>query len=87
MRLIDVNRLLEDFEKLVMETPKNEKLTILELYDLFEYAPTIEAIPVEWVKEYAEKQFNEVDPTTCYDIQKMIDDWEKENEHTNNNLN
>ena len=50
--------------------------------------PTVEAIPKEWIKNYARhkasKGFTEID---CYwqswedDVLEMVADWEKENEH------
>lgn len=50
-------------------------------------APTVDAIPTEWIKNYvrhkASKGFTEID---CYwqfwedDVLKMVADWEKENE-------
>lgn len=47
--------------------------------------PTVEAIPIEWIKKYASmKRTN--DEMDCYwhfweeDVLKMVDEWEKENE-------
>ena len=58
--------------------------TAHEMANIVKYAPTVEAIPVEWIKKYASKKsYN--DGMDCYwhfweeDILKMLEDWGKEN--------
>lgn len=44
-----------------------------------EAVPTIEAIPIEWLKQWEEKHKN--DPCYCgFVSEEIIKDWEKENE-------
>ena len=45
-------------------------------YDI-EDAPTVEAIPIEWLKNWNPKELND----TGYQVmRRIIDDWEKRNE-------
>lgn len=77
MRLINANE-LED---------KDKRGVVVDICDVLE-APTVEAIPVKWIKKWTFE--NCLD---CYDydyptekndwwyaIEKMLEDWEKENE-------
>lgn len=48
-----------------------------------ENAPTVQAIPIEWMKNYARKICTDDDGrynSKAYGIDRMIYDWEKENE-------
>ena len=71
--LIDFGRIMADR---ILNINKND--IVLDDY-------VVEAIPIEWIKEYASmKSFN--DEMDCYwhfweeDVLKMVADWEKENE-------
>lgn len=47
-------------------------------------ADTVKAIPIEWMKNYARKICTDDDGrynSKAYGIDRMIYDWEKENEH------
>ena len=51
-------------------------------------APTVKAIPINWIKNYASHKASE-DLIDCYwhfwedDVLKMVADWEEENERLN----
>lgn len=50
-------------------------------YDEVVNAPTIDAIPIKWIKDYID--FGVSDKLAQHDmrfVSKMIEDWEKENE-------
>lgn len=76
MRLIDLDKhfeLNEPFYKADIEMPLHRVKAALESL------PTIEAIPVEWLKQWEEKHKN--DPCYCgFVSEEIIKDWEKENE-------
>lgn len=71
MRLIDATEL--------------EKRSDKEMFEINKYtlrlAPTVDAIPVEWINKYKESQSYDVD--TYYGIEDMLDEWRKENESCN----
>jgi len=83
MRLIDVDKYLEKVCTYKETGCGSCKLQTMCPKD----APTVEAIPSEWIKNYARhkasKGFTEID---CYwqsweeDVLKMVADWEEENE-------
>lgn len=71
MRLIDADKLLP---KLWVCYEENKPIVDAE--------PTVNAIPVEWITDWLTKQSI---PATSYGldcsaVEKMLDDWEKENE-------
>ena len=67
-RLIDADKLRE----------KDMNGDVVDIFDVLE-APTVEAIPIEWLKQWEEKHKN--DPCYCMFISKeILADWEKENE-------
>lgn len=74
MRLIDADKLRE----------KDMNGDVVDIFDVLE-APTVEAIPIEWIRRYASSK-SANDGMDCYwsfweeDVLKMIDEWEKENE-------
>ena len=78
MRLINANKLVVDARLGEDETPYVSKAQIDE-------APTVEAIPIEWIEKWVEKYNKDLDPwfqgRTAVDD--MLDDWEKENEINN----
>ena len=80
-RLIDANEvLLTKDERILGYTDVNAalKLQMMKIVD----APTIEAIPIEWIVDWLTKQH--IPAThTCddyYAVEMMLGDWEKENE-------
>lgn len=83
MRLIDADK-LHYIRKWFEDSGKSEVVVFAKEIDK---APTVKAIPVEWIKNYARhkasKGFTEID---CYwqswedDVLKMVTAWEKENE-------
>lgn len=94
MRLIDADKLeLKHYIQRVSDKVIGYNGTQPEYanYDILAHdianAPTVKAITIEWIKNYARhkasKGFTEID---CYwqyweeDVLKMIADWEKENE-------
>lgn len=95
MRLIDADKLeLKHYIQRVSDKVIRYNGTQPEYanYDILAYdianAPTVKAITIEWIKNYARhkasKGFTEID---CYwqsweeDVLKMVADWEKENEN------
>jgi len=95
MRLIDADKLeLKHYIQRVNDKVIRYNGTQPEYanYDILAHdianAPTVKAITIEWIKNYARhkasKGFTEID---CYwqswedDVLEMVADWEKENEH------
>ena len=77
MRLIDLDKALAKAED---ECRMSDDWKVShEMMNVFKYQPTVEAIPVEWIKKYYE------DITVPYtdtriQFEEMIRKWEKENE-------
>ncbi len=84
MRLIDADKL--PIYSTIEGIEKSEKGTVAIIGNwvsaiTIEEAPTVKAIPIEWLKSWAMK--NWVKSKKCeYDIivSKLIEEWEKENE-------
>lgn len=80
MKLVNV----EDLKVLVAVESKGEIRYGKLVTDLFDDIPTVKAIPVEWIKNYASHKASK-DFIDCYwhfwedDVLKMIADWEKKN--------
>lgn len=86
MRLIDADKLIQEFEKNI-ETYESDEYEegintgIRWCTEDVANAPTVEAIPKEWIKKF----INNVDGNYLYPeiiefaLQDMIDEWEKEN--------
>ncbi len=71
MRLIDIDKVINDPHVFAIGKEEIEKYTV-------------KAIPVEWMKNYARKICTDDDGrynSKAYGIDRMIYDWEKENEH------
>lgn len=64
MILIDKNKLIREVRE--KSFSKNSIKMIMG-------QPTVEAIPIEWIKNYANEHMS-------YIIHKMVENWEKENE-------
>ena len=81
MRLIDADALNLDYEVDMADDWK----TAHEITNHIRYAPTVEAIPVEWLKNYAHCTLTD----SCQDhiivgwCEQLLNDWseEKETEH------
>lgn len=77
MRFIDADKLIE---KITQNCP----FKIDTNYESVWGIPIIEAIPIEWIKNYASHKASK-DLIDCYwhfwedDVLKMVADWEKEN--------
>ena len=51
-----------------------------ELAELMDKTPTVEAIPIEWIKKYGEEN-DEIVEMALHDVLYwLIEDWEKEND-------
>lgn len=80
MRLINADKLENDIVENITVKAVSRMLAITQ------GQPTVNAIPIEWIKNYARhkasKGFTEID---CYwqswedDVLEMVADWEKEN--------
>lgn len=72
MRLIDADFL--DNVVIVMGRASGRTFLIRALKDIINAAPTVEAIPVEWIHEYGENNWldygTEYNAITC-----MLDEW------------
>lgn len=74
MRLIDADRLLNPGYTDMFDEPI--KMDMFSRYAI-EKEPTVEAIPIEWIKKWEEENWE----LECnYGIDEMIDDWREENE-------
>lgn len=65
MRLIDAEKLRQ----------KDMNGDMVDIFDVLE-APTVKAIPIEWIEEWGWKN----GMSESMSLRVMIDDWEKENE-------
>ena len=43
-------------------------------------APTIEAIPIDWLRKYVDEHDEIVEEGLYWIVEEIIDDWEKEND-------
>lgn len=76
MRLIDADKLFHEYLT-------NELWNIPDIvYCALLKQPTVEAIPIEWVKRWAMKSENTYNREQ---IVEMLNDWEKENDRTDDN--
>ena len=86
MRLIDADALLEHYACGDVTGIPEEDIKL---------APTIDAILVEWIEEYIEEKYNEIEyyeigGVNCnysgvYALENLIDNWRKENESDSTN--
>ena len=74
MRLIDKDDLLRDMKKCKAYGELSAKSAIRKV----ETWQTVEAIPIEWIKEWVERDENYWDYQYLTDV--LLKDWEKENE-------
>ena len=80
MRLIDADKLLKQLEWLDID----DFILYEEVKEDIDESPTVEAIPIDWIKNYASHKASK-DLIDCYwhfwedDVLKMVSDWEKEN--------
>ena len=77
MRLIDADALNKELQKRV-GSPTDEKLYEANLCIID--APTIDAIPVEWMEKQADFARSEWDYDTCVGIRIVLKAWQKEQE-------
>ena len=75
MRLIDADKLMESLD------PKESVWVGLVLSELIANAPTVEAIPIEYIEKF-KKEFRAVAPAKAV-IEWLLENWEKENADTN----
>ena len=96
MRLIDADKLeLKHYVQRVTDKPIGYGGTqpVYANYDIIAYdvdhAPTVEAIPIEWIKKQIEKyvewttfkfhiDVDDIEARNC--LEYLLEDWEKENE-------
>lgn len=79
MRLIDADKLLKQLEWLDID----DFILYEEVKEDIDESPTVEAIPIEWLKRWFETQVwrgsSPTDRIHCK-ASDIIEDWEKENE-------
>ncbi len=88
MRLIDADRVQEKIEKKLTEPSYQHEgedwqngLIVAEMF--IDYAPTVDAIPIEWLKEhYPTKQVYGTEQyfRTAYAVQDILAEWERTRE-------
>ena len=79
MRLIDADVLMKEFAEVVKESNNSDFADVPNWNDavsLLGSAPTVDAIPVEWIEEWGWKN----GMSESMSLRVMIDDWRKENE-------
>ena len=79
MRLIDKDRLLKGSNHYWLEM---ENFGDIESIDVrfVEMAEEVKAVPIEWLKRYAKKGGRIANILFPFEIEMMLEDWEKENE-------
>lgn len=76
MRLINADVLFENLDGMMAVSPTGY-IHGDTVADMIGDAPTVEAIPIEWLKNWNPKEWND----TGYQVmRRIIDDWEKRNE-------
>ena len=77
MRLIDVERMIF---KIPAELTERQRLRILNIIgESIEQTPTVEAIPIEWIKTRIEPLYWTADGRGVQDVAYwLIDEWHKE---------
>ncbi len=80
-RLIDANKLLEPGYTDMFDAPI--RFAMVSRYAI-ETAPTVKAIPVEWIENYISKMKDDgmIYLSSAGSIKDMIKEWEKENEES-----
>ena len=78
MRLIDADEIVKETWGVVIKDMfhMDETVDVISRKDI-DNAPTVEAIPIEWIKTWIETKYNAVYNNNVWD---MLEDWEKENE-------
>lgn len=86
MRLIDADALPEVDSIERIEGDRGVFVTTWIPAEAIWKAPTVEAIPIEWMNKWLSKFYKEINGRTYYmgdgydSVQDMLDDWEKEND-------
>ncbi len=87
MRLIDADKLLEPGYTDMFDAPIRFAMVSRQA---IETAPTVKAIPIEWIEEWQnrheweyESYFTMRNGKPKYAIECLLEDWEKENEENN----
>lgn len=80
MRLIDADNLKKVLGFFVYKLDQDTDIVTCEMYPVseIENAPTVEAIPVEWVKKWIPKN-EERYALGVNPVRDLLKDWEKEN--------
>ena len=80
MRLIDADKIIQKTYGVVIEDMfhMHETVEVVSVIDI-EKAPTVKAIPIEWIKKYYE-DITMPYTDTRIQFEEMIRKWEKENE-------
>lgn len=90
MRLIDADKLKPTPGMFIYKSEKEDETDVISMeayrWDLIEReAPTVKAIPIEWIKEWQNRHeweyesfFTMREGIPKYAIECMIEDWEKE---------
>lgn len=89
MRLIDADRIKKELRFLtlmgdsitfqVVGRPygENKGEVTVRVGDYIDNQPTIDSIPVEWIKKYVEKNRN-YSPATVREVMALLDEWRKD---------
>ena len=80
MRLIDVDEIIKEIWGVVIEDMfhMHETVEVVSAIDI-EKAPTVKAIPVEWIKKYMKEELT-FGSIMWLSLNDFLQDWEKEND-------
>ena len=92
MRLIDADALMKEFAEFVKESNNSDFADIPTWNDavsLLGSAPTVDAIPVDWIEKWQKKFYKVINGKNYYmgdgydTAWDLLEDWEKENADNN----
>lgn len=73
MRMIDADKLVNDIAEHITVKAVSRVLAITQ------GQPTVEAIPVEWLRKYVDEHDEIVEEGLYWIVEEIIDDWREEN--------
>lgn len=81
MRLIDAEEFKDDIFRQIELIKVNdfEVLPVVDVNECLNNAPTVEAIPIEWIYRWRLKNMDKC-PVDFIPFSDLLNDWEKENE-------
>ena len=80
MRLIDADELYRSIRIQVNSSDEDYGRALLNIALKVSNAEGVKAIPIEWIKRYAKKGGRIANILFPFEIEMMLEEWEKENE-------